>query len=275
MISPEKIQLETYSHYLQPRARNWHKGMSGHVLIVGGDLGFSGAVRMAAEAALRVGCGLVSVATHPQHAATLNEGCPEIMCHGVHDIADLKPLLSRADVIVLGPGLGQSDWAKNLWQSVFETTLPLVVDADGLNILAKLNKSRENWVLTPHPGEAARLLNANVAAIQADRLNAAKAIQQHYHGVCVLKGAGSLIVGPSNKPAICDKGNPGMATAGMGDILSGVIGGLIAQKIPIEDAAKLGVCLHAMAGDLAAENGERGMIATDLLPYLRQLVNLS
>src|SRR3990167_39046 len=269
----EKIQIKSYQHYLKPRPRDWHKGLSGHVLVVGGDVGFSGAARMAAEAALRVGCGLVTVATRLELATVLNVSCPEIMCQGIDDPTQLEPLLMRADVVILGPGLGQSNWAKSLWESVCRSQLPLVVDADGLNILAPLHQSRENWILTPHPGEAARLLNQETRDIQQNRLLAVQTIQKRFGGVCVLKGAGSLIATPDLLPAVCDKGNPGMATAGMGDILSCVIGGLLAQNIPLGDAAKLGVYLHAMAGDLAAKQGERGMLATHLLPYLRRLVN--
>lgn len=270
----EKIQMNTFAHYLKPRLRDWHKGLSGHVLVVGGDVGYAGAARMAAAAALRVGAGLVSIATRPETANILTNYL-EIMSHPVATIEQLTPLLAKANVVVLGPGLGQSDWAKLLWEPIANSELPLVVDADGLNLLAQTTKFNDNWVLTPHPGEAARLLHTTTASIQADRLSATKAINKRYGGVCVLKGAGSIVCAPNSLPALCDKGNPGMASAGMGDILSGVIGGLMSQGIPIGDAAKLGVYIHAAAGDLAAKDGERGMIATDLLPYLRRLVNYS
>lgn len=269
----ERIYLNTFANYLKPRPRDWHKGLSGHVLIIGGGKGFSGAARMAAEAALRVGAGLASVATHPDNVAMINATRPEIMCHGITAPEELVPLLVRASVIVLGPGLGQSDWAKTLWTYASQSDLPIVLDADGLNLLAEQPHVNENWVLTPHPGEAARLLQSTSQVVQEDRLEAVKEIAKRYGGVCVLKGAGSLILAPNALPALCDKGNPGMATAGMGDVLSGVIGGLIAQGIPLGDAAKLGVCLHAAAGDLAAKEGERGMLAMDLMPYLRRLAN--
>lgn len=275
LIEPaaKKIHLSAYQSHLQPRPRDWHKGLSGHVLVVGGDLGYSGAVRMAAEAALRVGAGLVSVATLVDHAADINCHYPEIMAHGVTTVAQLEQLLVKADVVVLGPGLGQSEWAKKWWEQVNVHDMPKVIDADGLNLLAQTTLYHDGWVLTPHPGEAARLLNQTTADIQQDRLEAAQAISKRYGGICVLKGAGSLVVTPNVLPAVCDRGNPGMATAGMGDVLSGVIGGLIAQGIPLGVAAKLGVCVHAMAGDLAAKDGERGMVATDLLPYIHRLVN--
>lgn len=271
----EKIQLNHFTDYLKPRPRDWHKGLSGHVLVIGGALGFSGAPRMAAEAALRVGAGLVTIATRVEHAMVMNAACPEIMCHGITAADELAPLVAKADVIVLGPGLLQSDWSKALWNYVCQTNLPLVVDADGLNILAETNQMKENWVLTPHPGEAGRLLNETPQTIQQNRLAAIQSITKRYGGICVLKGAGSLVLASHSLLGLCDKGNPGMASAGMGDILSGVIGGLIAQGIPLGDAAKLGVCLHAMAGDLAAKDGERGMVAMDLMPYLRRLANYS
>jgi len=269
----EKMNLSNYTPFLKPRTRDWHKGLSGHVLVVGGELGYSGAPRMAAEAALRVGAGLVSVATRPENAITLNSNCPEIMSHGVLTADELAVLIQKASVIILGPGLSQTEWSKIMYEQVSKQPCPLVVDADGLNGLAKTNAYNENWVLTPHPGEAARLLGISVEKVQQDRLTAAIKINKRYGGVCVLKGAGSLVVAANALPALCDKGNPGMATAGMGDVLSGVIAGLMGQGIPLVDAAKLGVCLHAMAGDLAAKEGERGMVATDLMPYLRRLSN--
>lgn len=271
--SAEKIHINLFGKYLQPRLRDWHKGLSGHLLVVGGEAGFSGAARMAAEAALRVGAGLVTVATRPECAITMNSTRPEMMCHGIDHADELGPLIEKADAIVLGPGLGQSAWAEALWERVLASELPLLVDADGLNLLAGQPITKSGWVLTPHPGEAARLLDVSSDQIQENRLESANAISKRYGGVCVLKGVGTLIVTAGSVPAVCDKGNPGMASAGMGDILSGVIGGLLAQRIPVGDAARLGVYLHAMAGDLAAKEGERGMIATDLLPHLRRLVN--
>lgn len=267
------LYLSDFKDFLQKRPRDSHKGLFGHVLVVGGDVGFSGAVRMAAEAALRVGAGLVSIATRKSHADFLNVTRPEIMCHGVESEEELTLLLEKATVIIVGPGLQQSSWAKKCLSAVLNCQKPLVVDADGLNLLAVAPQKYSSWILTPHPMEAARLLQCDKSDIQADRLNAAIQLQQKYDGVIVLKGAGTLIVGKA-PPAICVNGNPGMSSAGMGDILSGVIGGLVAQQIPLEVAAKLGVLVHALAGDCAAENGERGLIATDLFPYLKQLVNV-
>jgi ADP-dependent NAD(P)H-hydrate dehydratase / NAD(P)H-hydrate epimerase len=273
----EKIDFQNYAHYFKPRLRDWHKGLSGHVLVVGGASGFSGAPRMSAMAALRVGAGLVTVADHPDSAETMYTNFPEIMCHPIHHAEDLKPLIAKATVIVLGPGLQQTPWSREIWELVCQQQLPLVLDADGLNLLAQHHQQwmNPNCVLTPHPAEAARLLQTTTLSVQQNRLSAIQNIVKKYQSICVLKGAGSLVVAPDALPALCDKGNPGMSTAGTGDILSGVIGGLIAQSIPLFDAAKLGVYIHALAGDLAAQSGERGMIATDLLPYLRQIVNLN
>ena len=256
-----------------PRRRAAHKGDFGHVLVVGGGPGMAGAARLAGEAALRCGAGLVSLATHPQHATIIAASCPELISHAVAGGRELRSLLGRAGVVVIGPGFGRSGWAKSLLACVLETKLPLVVDADALNLLAAEGSRRDNWILTPHPGEAGRLLQQTTAAVQADRFAAARAIQERYAGSVVLKGAGSIVCSDGGPPAVCAAGNPGMATAGMGDVLSGVIGGLLAQGMPLADAALAGVCLHARAGDRAALAGERGLLARDVIAELRPLLN--
>lgn len=258
---------------LPPRRRHAHKGDFGHVLVVGGAEGYSGAARLAAEAAARVGAGLVSVATHPANAPLLNLGCPELMCHGIRNAECLTPLLRHATVVVLGPGLRLSDWAYSLWEQVLHSQLPVVLDADGLNFLSGHTAHRDNWILTPHPGEAARLLGMASLDIQRNRYAAVRELQRTYGGVAVLKGSGTLILGPDDIPAVCTAGNPGMASGGMGDVLSGVIAALIAQDLSLDHAAELGVRLHAAAGDTAAEAGERGLMARDLLNPLRYWVN--
>ena len=261
---------------LARRARAGHKGRYGHVLVIGGDTGMSGAAHLAATAAARAGAGLVSVATRPAHAALLNLTRPELMCHGVDSAADLAGLLGRATVLAIGPGLGQGDWGRQLLAAALETRLPMVVDADALNLLAAAPRQREDWVLTPHPGEAARLLGCTHSAeIQHNRFAAARALQARYHGVIVLKGAGSLIQADAGPPVVCAAGNPGMASGGMGDVLTGVIAGLLAQQLSPHAAATAGVVLHATAGDLAARDGERGLLADDLMAPLRMLVNRS
>jgi len=257
---------------LSPRPRDAHKGLFGHVLVVGGDYGMGGAVRMAGEAALRVGAGLVSVATRLEHVAGIIAGRPELMCHGVKSPKDLQKLLQRATVIALGPGLGQSMWSKKLFAALVKAKQPKILDADALNLLAQNPHKRKDWILTPHVGEAARLLNCSREKIQQDRLAAVKALQNKFGGVIILKGAGTLVLAAEVK--ICKAGNPGMASGGMGDVLTGVIAGLLAQGLDLAQAAEMGVCIHAMAGDLAAqERGERGLLAMDLMFYLQQYAN--
>lgn len=275
-VSPSALRLtQTHAQGLLPlRHRSAHKGDHGHVLVVGGAPGFGGAARMAGEAAGRIGAGLITVATHPSHAAVLGATRPELMCHGVATPADLMPLVARASVIAIGPGLSATPWATGLLAAVLDTDRPLVIDADGLNLLAADPVRRDSWILTPHPGEAARLLRTDVVSIERDRFQTARSLQAKYGGVCVLKGAGSLIAGDPALPVwLCDAGNPGMATGGMGDVLTGVVAGLIAQGLSLLDAASLGVWLHACAGDAAAGNGTRGMLALDLMPHLRRLAN--
>ncbi|WP_075185441.1 bifunctional ADP-dependent NAD(P)H-hydrate dehydratase/NAD(P)H-hydrate epimerase [Teredinibacter haidensis] len=272
-----RISTESFKQKLKPRPVDAHKGLFGHAMMIGGDTGFGGAVAMAAEACARSGVGLTSVATRPQYVTPILVRLPEAMVAGVASGQELEPLLKRPSVVVIGPGLGQSPWSEQMLQQAFATKLPLVLDADGLNILAQgrvvPNAHRENWVLTPHPGEAARLLGCSIADIQADRFAAAHQLQQRYGGVVVLKGAGTLIADEENC-YLANVGNPGMASGGMGDVLAGVIGGLIAQGMDLLHAACLGVCVHGDAADLAVlDGGERGLLASDLIPYIRELLN--
>jgi len=268
-----RLELNSLNSVLEPRQRNSHKGHYGHVLIIGGDEGYLGAARMAAEAAARVGAGLVSIATRSSHASLLSTIRPELMSKGVETLGELMPLIKQANVIAIGPGLGQSDWAKLLLARVLESKLPIVIDADALNLLNEEELSSANWVLTPHPGEAARLLNTDSKTIQADRFKSIKLLHEKFAGPIVLKGSGSLVTDVEGNVFVCDKGNPGMSSGGMGDVLTGVIAGLIAQGIEINHAIKLGICLHAAAADRAAKSGERGLLAMDLMPHLRNLVN--
>ena len=262
---------------LPPRPRTSHKGANGRLLLVGGGPGMGGAIRLAAEGALRAGAGLVYVGTHPLNVATIMAGRPEIICRGVERPSDLDAYLATSDALVLGPGLGQSDWAEMLWQALVLAELPLVLDADGLNWLAKQPKERKHWLLTPHPGEAARLLGKLPAMIEQDRLGSVNAIARKYGAITVLKGARSLVAEPVDPNdvlvSVCSYGNPGMATAGVGDVLAGVLGGLLAQLRDPGRAARVGVVLHALAGDAAAAEGERGLVASDLLPHIRRLAN--
>ena len=258
---------------LPDRARNAHKGLYGHSLIVGGDYGMAGAVRMAAEAAARVGSGLTSVATRAEHVPAMAAARPEVMWHGVANSADLRQLIEPASVIAIGPGLGQDDWAIELLNTVLQSGKPLVIDADALNLLAYEPIQYSNWVLTPHPGEAARLLGFSNREINQQRFDSVKAIAERFSAVTVLKGAGSLICNPEGKIALCSDGNPGMASGGMGDVLTGIIASFIAQGFDLFDAASMGVSLHAATADRVAVSGERGMLAGDVIAALRQMIN--
>ena len=264
---------------LPPRRRGAHKGDFGHVLVVGGDHGYGGAVRLAGEAAARAGAGLTSVATRSAHVPALIAGRPELMARGVDAAAELAPLLARASVLAIGPGLGQGDFGRGLFGAALGSGLPLVVDADALNLLAAVPVAaapgrREDWILTPHPGEAARLLGISAAQVEADRYAAVRALQARFGGVVLLKGAGTLVCDGRAPVGVVPYGNPGMASGGMGDVLTGLIAALWAQGLPALAAAALGACLHGAAADaVAARRGERGLLASDLSDALPPLLN--
>ena len=265
--------LLTATH-LPPRPRDANKGTNGHVLAIGGEHGMAGAIRLSGEAALRAGAGLVSVATRAEHLLALNAARPELMAHGVDGPQALEPLLARASVLAVGPGLGQGAWSHALWLTALDSGKPLVLDADGLNLLAREpRRFTQPAVLTPHPGEAARLLGSTIAEVEADRFAAARALADRFHAVAVLKGSSSLVADPDGRLDVCPWGNPGMAAGGMGDLLTGIVAALLAQGCDAWQAACLGVGLHARAGDGAARQGERGLLATDLLAPLRTLGN--
>ena len=271
-IHPTNIQLldvEQCISQIPAREQDAYKTKFGHVLVVGGDLGMGGAVIMASDAALRSGAGLVSVATRQENATALLSHRPEVMVKGVSGSEDLQPMIARATHIVLGPGLGRGGWSRWLFEEVMLAGKPGVMDADALNILAERPQAGDGWVLTPHPGEASRLLAGDDSL---DRFATLDAIQQRYRGVVLLKGAGTLIT-DGILTSLCPYGNPGMASAGMGDVLSGSIGGLRAQGMKPYVAAQTGVVLHAHAADrLASELGQRGLLATDIMPVVRELV---
>lgn len=286
------IRLSQVSRILKPRPASSNKGHFGHTVIIGGDYGYGGAVLMAATAALRAGSGLVSAITRSSNRSGFLARQPEIMLLGTEDPGEqeqlIEDLLAKASVIVVGPGLGKGDWSRELLnrallQQEVQGT-PLVVDADGLNLLAEKSRTdpscalnRDNWLLTPHPGEAARLLDCDKAEVNADRFSSVRRLQTRWGGTVLLKGAGSLVCsGQEGEQVVelCDAGNPGMASGGMGDVLGGLIGGLVAQRYSLADSMRLAVCVHAEAADqIADQAGERGLAATDLLPAVQRLVN--
>lgn len=304
----QRIDINDATRHLLPRAIASHKGDHGHVVVVGGDDSHGGAVLLAAEAALRSGAGLVSVITRSVHRPAILARRPELMVSGTEDragsdraegdrrtgiegggeaaSAPIRALLARASAIIIGPGLGQSRWSRALFQLALAAqssrNIPLVVDADGLRLLAEkpatsTGVKRDNWILTPHPGEAAQLLDRSIADIELDRFAAVRALQSKWGGSCLLKGSGSLICSIENaeqKIFLSTEGNPGMASAGMGDVLSGITGSLVAQGLSLADSIRCAVVIHGEAGDLVAQQqGTRGLLAADLFTVLPQLVN--
>jgi len=273
-----RIDESGLAHHLPPRQRDSHKGNHGRVLIIGGGSGMPGALRLAGEAALRVGAGLVTVAGSPANLVAVTATRPELIYLPVSSDSGLDEAIRGADVVAIGPGLGRDDWSQRLWATVVRAEgIPVVVDADALNLLALSPvKLPEDWILTPHPGEAGRLLGSDAREVQADRLGAARELHARFGAIVVLKGAGTLVassVAGTAELAICERGNPGMATAGMGDVLTGVVAALRAQIDDSTHAARLGVLVHALAGDSAAQGGQRGLIAGDVLAELRTWVN--
>jgi ADP-dependent NAD(P)H-hydrate dehydratase / NAD(P)H-hydrate epimerase len=268
--------VETEIHAALPRRRrSANKGDFGRVLIVGGGSGMPGAARLAGEACLRVGAGLTTVAVAPDNVAAIAAGRPELICVGVTETAVLQEAIGRADVIAVGPGLGRSRWSREVLEAVLGCGKPLVVDADALNLLAEsAATARPDWILTPHPGEAGRLLKMGAQEVQKNRLAALAQLLERFGGTVVLKGAGTLVGAAGRTPGLCERGNPGMATAGTGDVLTGAIAGVLAQCQDGWAAARVGVLVHAMAGDAAARGGERGVLASDVARELQHCVNL-
>ncbi len=259
--------------WLKPRRPTSNKGDHGKLLIVGGDHGTAGAIRMTGEAALRAGAGLVRILTRSDNIVPVLAARPELMVQALTP-ESLEDNLEWADVVVIGPGLGQQKWGRQALQKIENFRKPMLWDADALNLLAINPDKRHNRLLTPHPGEAARLLNTDVAEIESDRLLSAQRLVKQYGGTVVLKGAGTVVASHEGTLGIVDAGNAGMASGGMGDVLSGIIGALLAQKLPLFEAAAAGCIAHGVAADkLAARYGTRGMLATDLFSTLVRVVN--
>ena len=258
------------------RESSAHKGRFGHVWAVGGAPGFAGAVHLCAQAALRAGAGRVSVITDASNIAGLVIARPELMAHSAAQLPDFEAGM----VLAIGPGLSKASWARRLFAQALSWPGPRVFDADALNLLAEIAPDGAgltilglNTVLTPHPAEAARLLSCNTAVIESNRPAAAHALATKYGCVVLLKGAGTLIAAPNLPLGVCVFGNAGMASGGMGDVLTGVIAALLAQGLKAFDAAEQGALLHAQAADRAAAMGMRGMLAGDVINELRGVMN--
>ncbi|TVQ70781.1 MAG: NAD(P)H-hydrate dehydratase [Oceanospirillales bacterium] len=272
-VSVFRTEQQDLIELLPKRMRSSHKGVYGHLLVVGGGSGLGGAALMAAQSAARSGAGLTSLATLPEHVTAALCRQPEIMVQGILNSHALATMMAKATVVVAGPGLGNTAWSDMVMQQVLNSHLPQVLDADALAYLKHNSTAHSKRVITPHPGEAAALLGWDIAEVQQDRFAAVRALQQRYGGVVVLKGAGTLTF-DGDVIHLCSDGNPGMASGGMGDVLSGIIGALMAQGLKPVDAARLGVFAHAQAADLcAASQGERGLLATDLITKLPRVLN--
>lgn len=264
---------EDYSSFQIQRKPCAHKGQTGHLLIVGGNHGMCGAIIMAAQSALRSGVGRVSVVTRPEHVNAVVAAQPELMVYGLDEPVIPDELLKRVNVIGIGPGLGRDDWSKQLFDQVIYQDHYKLLDADALYHLPDHAADLSDTVITPHPGEAAQLLDTDVETIESDRFQTVEQLYQEYNAVVVLKGAGTLIYDGFQAVDICPFGNSSMATAGMGDVLSGIIAALMAQGYEIADAARAGVCVHSKAADDAIVEGKVGLVATDLLAFIRARLN--
>lgn len=268
------ITIDAIPVKIPARPLDSHKGMFGHVVVIGGNDGMGGAPRITAETSLRSGAGRTTLITRPKHIASANANLPELMCAGMGIFSRMPRLVNSATVWAIGPGLGKGYWAHRLMRYVLKQPQPIVVDADGLRWLARNPRKHNNWILTPHAGEAAALLGVTPAIVQQNRVKAAERLQHKYGGVVILKGVNTIVTGSTQAPWIClDAGNPGMASPGMGDCLTGLVAALVAQHLSLQEAAILGVWIHAKAGDIAAADGQRGLLASDLLPHIRKLVN--
>ena len=275
--SSYRLELTSLLSRLPARQPTAHKGSCGHVLVIGGAEGMGGAAVMAATAAARVGAGLVSIASPSATIALQALNQPELMCRQAMDQTELEALIQRASVLVIGPGLGQSEWSLLALRLALETGKPCVVDADALNLFSETSalKAHSLCVLTPHPKEASRLLLCSTDTVQKDRFKAVASMANTLGSTVVLKGPGTLI-SDGGEISLVSAGGPEMASGGMGDVLSGVIGGLMAQGCETLFAAQLGASLHASAADKLAENkGVRGILATDLIPLIQQLLQNS
>ncbi|BFM05304.1 NAD(P)H-hydrate dehydratase [Halioxenophilus aromaticivorans] len=281
-VVAQRILLEMLLMQVPTRRKAAHKGDFGHSLIIGGDIGYGGAALMSAEVCARMGSGLTSLATRPENVTAANVRVPEVMAIPITAGVDVEEWVNKATVIAVGPGLGKFAWGEQLLLAALMAQKPLVIDADGLNLIAQgiggrvLAQRDVNipLILTPHPGEAARLLKTSNEAVQNDRVAAVKALADQYKATVLLKGAGSLIAGPGTPVTLCSDGNPGMASGGMGDVLTGIIAGLMAQSLAPLTALQLAVTLHAAAADrLAQRHGQRGLLATDLIQEARALIN--
>ncbi len=288
-IRDHLVEGADFFPYLSPRKPDAHKGQFGHLFVLAGSPGKTGAAALVSQAALRVGAGLITLGVPESLNSILEEKLTEVMTEPLPETREktlalsaqqrVFELCSRKTALALGPGLSLNPETVRLVQQVVKKSpLPMVIDADGLSALAGkselLRKSQKELILTPHPGEMARLTGISIEEVQRDRIEAARGFATKQGVILVLKGNRSLVASPAGEVFINPTGNPGMASGGMGDVLTGMIGGFLAQGIPALEAAKLGVYLHGLAGDYAVFlKGERGIAATDLVDLAPTALN--
>ncbi|MDR1159690.1 MAG: NAD(P)H-hydrate dehydratase [Syntrophomonadaceae bacterium] len=276
--------------FIKTRPREVYKGSFGHLLAIGGSMGMSGAITMTAQAALKIGAGVITAAVPEAVAGIVAGHSPEIMTLPLPQTSDaqistaavpqLINFLSKATVCTIGPGMGRYPEAYDIVSLILkESDLPVVIDADALNALkddiSMVTNRSAPVVLTPHPGEFSTLTGLSTTRIQSDRIGTAREFAQKWGVILVLKGNKTIIALPSGEAFMNLTGNPGMATAGSGDVLTGIIGGLIAQNLEVSSAALVGVYVHGAAGDLGVlSQGQRGLVAGDLIKYLPQVIKV-
>lgn len=261
------LDSEKLAKIIPPRTITANKGDFGHVLIIGGDYNMAGAVIMTALAACKNGAGKVTVLTRSEHISPLITRLPNVMTATYNKKEDLQDIIKGKTILAIGPGLGQSDWSKELFGFFIKSNLPKIIDADALNLLSQSNQkyNLENSIITPHPKEAARLLNISVLEVQKDRKKAIQNLYKKYGTITILKGANSLILDNKENLYLCPYANPAMAVAGMGDILTGMISGLATQNISLFDAAILAVYKHGLqAQKISDKKGEIGLLPMDI-----------
>jgi ADP-dependent NAD(P)H-hydrate dehydratase / NAD(P)H-hydrate epimerase len=277
--TPQTLDINIITDLLPHRPEDGHKGIFGNLCIVGGDDGMQGALIIAARSALHTGTGRVYAVSLANEAVTLDIHSPEIM---FRSLSPAQAWLNLSNDIIIGPGLGQTSKAKDVLAVCLQQEKSLLLDADALNLIAQnprmaelLKKRTHPTVLTPHPAEAARLLETSVENIQQHRVDCALEIARQFNTICVLKGAGTLIASPDDQLFFNPTGNVGLAIAGSGDLLSGMIGSFIAQGMALTDAAKLGVYIHGSAADtlLSQGTGPIGLSTEEILISARNLLN--
>lgn len=266
-----KLTKEWVSERFPSRPENANKGTFGKVLVIAGSENYPGAAYLACAAAYRIGTGLVTLATEQSVKLIVSKQLPEVTFLPLDEIFEN---LNKYDVLLIGPGLGQSSQSEKLVDELLKIKLPpTVIDGDGLNILSR----KDNWwerlngevVLTPHPGEMARLTGLSTDEIQKDRLNIAKSYTEKWKQVLILKGANTIIVSPAGETLVSPFANPVLSAAGTGDVLAGMIAGLLAQGLKPLDAGGVGVYIHGLAGERLGEKiGKAGGLASELLPLL-------